>query len=303
MLSCRCPELWATAGAPEPPRAPATKAGQPGIPPERPRTPLPERLVPLHSRFDLSGKAAVVTGGNSGIGLGMAKALAAAGADIAVWGTNPAKNAAAVDQLTALGTKVLAVRCDVGDPEQVADAMEQTLAAFGRVDTCVANAGVGGDPARFVDLTMDQWRKVMRVNVDGAFLTMQAAARTMVEAGTGGSIVAVASIMGNVRAMPRTQPYAASKAALLGLVRSAATELGRHGIRVNAVLPGWIETPLADDALSDPAFAGQMLPRIALGRRFGTPDDLGGIAVYLASDASAYHTGDQFVVDGGYVLQ
>ncbi|WP_346267897.1 SDR family oxidoreductase [Streptomyces sp. SID4956] len=242
-----------------------------------------------------------MTGGNSGIGFGMADALAAAGAQVAVWGTNVERNASAVDRLSRHGNKAVAVRCDVGDPEQVSQAMTETVAALGKVDTCVANAGVGGVGQRFLDLTPQEWHRVLRINLDGVFLTFQAAARHMAERGEGGSLIAVSSIIGTAKGEATTQAYATSKAGLGGLVRSCAVELGRYGIRANSVQPGWIETPLAKDLLEDKRFGDEALPRIP-SRRWGRPEDLGGIAVYLASDASRYHTGDDFVVDGGYVI-
>jgi NAD(P)-dependent dehydrogenase (short-subunit alcohol dehydrogenase family) len=251
--------------------------------------------------LDLSGHAALVTGGNSGIGLGMADALAAAGAEVAVWGTNVERNASAVDRLSRHGTKAVAVRCDVGDPAQVSQAMAETVAALGKVDTCIANAGVGGVGQRFLDLTPQEWHRVLRINLDGVFLTFQAAARHMVDRGEGGSLVAVSSIIGTAKGEATTQAYATTKAGLGGLVRSCAVELGRYGIRANSVRPGWIETPLATDLLENKRFSDKALPRIP-SRRWGRPEDLGGIAVYLASDASRYHTGDDFVVDGGYVI-
>ncbi|WP_261557954.1 SDR family NAD(P)-dependent oxidoreductase [Frankia tisae] len=251
--------------------------------------------------FDLHGRVSLVTGGNGGIGLGIAEALAAAGADVVILGTNERKNAAAEQTLAAHGGKVLALRCDVGDEAQVIDAFEQAVGAFGRIDSCFANAGIGGEPMRFTDLTLDQWHQVLRINLDGVFLTFRTAARHLVAAGAGGSLVAVSSIIGTNRGFARTQAYGTAKAALSGLVRSCAVELSRDGIRVNAILPGYIRTALADDLLDDEKFAARSLPRL-LGRRWGTPADLGGIAVYLASEASRYQTGEQIVVDGGYIL-
>jgi NAD(P)-dependent dehydrogenase (short-subunit alcohol dehydrogenase family) len=250
--------------------------------------------------FDLHGKVVVVTGGNSGIGLGMAQALAAAGAGVAIWGTSDAKNAAALETLLACGGKVLALRCDVGDEHQVRSAFDETVETFGRIDACFANAGVPGTSARFEELSLEEWRSLMRVNLDGVFLTFQTAVRHMAAVG-GGSLIAVSSIMGTHRVIAGSTPYAAAKAGLTGLVRAAAAELSRHGIRVNAILPGFIQTALADPVLSNERFAERSLPRL-IGRRWGTPDDLGGVAVYLASDASRYQTGSEIVIDGGYVL-
>ncbi|MFJ4828665.1 SDR family NAD(P)-dependent oxidoreductase [Streptomyces sp. NPDC088747] len=249
--------------------------------------------------FDLSGRVALVTGGNSGIGLGMARALARAGADLAVWGTDETRNAAAADELLSLGIKAAAFRCDVGDPRQVTEAFAATLGAFGRVDACFANAGIGGSGAPFLDQSYEEWRRVTRVDLDGVFLTLQAAGRHMVERGKGGSLVAVSSLIGPTGGYPTTQAYAASKSGVLGMVRSIAVELGRHGVRANTLIPGWVETPMADDLLAWEKFARRTKGRTPL-KRYGTPEDIGGIAVYLAADASRFHTGDEIALDGGY---
>ena len=250
--------------------------------------------------FDLAGKVALVTGGNSGIGLGMAQALAEAGADVAIWGTNAAKNAEAVAVLSATGVRVHAEVCDVGDEAAVDRAFAATLAALGRVDACFANAGTYGRKGKFVELDSAEWHRVTRVNLDGAFYTLRAAARHMVERGGGGSLVGTASLAAIEGAARNTQ-YAATKGALVAVIRALAVELARHGIRANAVLPGWIETAMTARSVGDEKFAGAVLPRIPA-RRWGTGADFGGLAVYLASDASAYHTGDCLVVDGGYSL-
>lgn len=252
------------------------------------------------SPFDLTGRVAVVTGGNGGIGLGIAEALATAGADVAIWGTNPAKNEAAVEVLDRYPGKVLALRCDVSVPAQVTAALAETAATLGRVDAMFANAGIGGADRRFIDLSLDEWRQVTRVNLDGVFLTFQAAARHMIENG-GGSLVAVSSIMGTNVGFPRAQAYAAAKAGVGGLVRSAAVELARHQIRVNAILPGYIKTALADGLTTSEAFTARTMPHLPA-RRWGETADLGGIAVYLASDASQYQTGTETIVDGGFTL-
>lgn len=253
------------------------------------------------SAFDLGGHVALVTGGNGGIGLGFADGLARAGADVAVWGTNEDKNKAAVEHLATHGTRVQAFRCDVGEEAEVDEAFAATVAAFGKVDSCFANAGVAAPWTRFVEMTLDEWRRITRVNLDGAFLTFRAAARHMIERGGGGSMVATSSVAA-VKGIARGEHYAATKGGLVSMVRGLAVELARHGIRANAVLPGLVETQMTEWRLdgAEP-LAEKLLSRIPA-RRWGTPEDFGGIAVYLASPASAYHTGDMFVIDGGYTI-
>lgn len=253
-----------------------------------------------HNPFDLTGRIAAITGGNSGIGLGMAEALAQAGSAICIWGTNEAKNAAAIQKLRGHGVDVLALRCDVGNEDAVENAFAETVRHFGRVDACFANAGVIGrqDVKSFVEMSAEEWRRVVRVNLDGAFYTMRAAARHMVSNGRGGSLV-VTSSLAAISGVPRGQHYAATKGGLIAMMQSLAVELARHKIRANAILPGWIDTEMTKQALHGDGFVSRVLPRVPL-QRWGVPGDFGAVAVYLASDASAYHTGDTLLIDGGY---
>jgi NAD(P)-dependent dehydrogenase (short-subunit alcohol dehydrogenase family) len=248
--------------------------------------------------FDLTGKVGLVTGGNSGIGLGMARGLAEAGADVCIWGTNEERNAAAADQLKSAGTRVVALRCDVGDRDQVKAAFAETLKQLGRVDACFANAGIGGKGTPFKDMTMDEWRAVFRINMEGVVHTFQAAIAHMIERGEGGSLVATSSGT-SIFGAPRSEHYAATKAGLGALCRSIAVEHARDRIRANVIIPGWIETRMTKRAVATPKFQEKVLTRIPL-RRWGQPEDFSGLAVYLASDASAYHTGDTLMIDGGY---
>lgn len=258
-----------------------------------------------YAAFDLTGKVALVTGGNGGIGLGMAQAMAEAGADIAIWGTSEAKNEAARAQLAGTGRRVLALRCNVAEEAEVEAAFAETLRVLGRVDGCFANAGVsGGRSGPFVERTAEQWDRVLDVNLRGAFLTFRAAARHMksrAEAGDRGGVLVGTASLAAIEGAARNEHYGASKGGMVSLVRALAVELARYGVRANAILPGWIETDMTARAVADPKFAGNVLPRVPM-RRWGTGADFGGIAVYLMSSASAFHTGDTLVIDGGYAL-
>jgi NAD(P)-dependent dehydrogenase (short-subunit alcohol dehydrogenase family) len=248
--------------------------------------------------FDLTGHVALVTGGNSGIGLGMADAMAAHGADVAIWGTNPTKNATAAEQLRAHGTRVLDLVCDVGDHEAVIASAAATVEALGSIDSCFVNAGVGGQAPSFVGMTEDEWHRVLRVNLDGAFFTAQEAVKQMVAQGTGGSVVFTTSGSAYF-GQQKGQHYGGSKAAIVAMMKGIAVEHARHGIRANAVLPGWVESDMTAPAFGWDKFVNNVMPRIPL-RRWGTPADFGGLAVYLASSASSWHTGDVITIDGGY---
>jgi NAD(P)-dependent dehydrogenase (short-subunit alcohol dehydrogenase family) len=250
--------------------------------------------------FDLAGHVALVTGGNSGIGLGMAGGLARSGADVAIWGTNADRNAAAVDELAQHGTRVRSWRCDVGDEDAVEAVFAATLEHFGRIDSCFANAGVVGSGARFVDTTLDDWRAVTRVNLDGAFLTLRASARHMISRGGGGVLVGTSSVS-TVHGAPRAQAYAASKAGLTQIIKGCAVELARYGINAHSVVAGWTETPLASPRLQDVRFEQAVMPRMPQ-RRWGAPDDFARLAVYLAGGVGGFHTGDEIVVDGAYSI-
>lgn len=248
--------------------------------------------------FDLSGKVALVTGGNGGIGLGMARGLASRGASIAIWGTNAEKNRSARAEIEAMGVRVADFICDVGDQEQVVASFAATLEVFEHVDSCFVNAGVGGAAESFVTMTDDEWHRVMRVNLDGAFYTAQVAVRAMVAQGNGGSLVFTTSGSAYF-GQQRGQHYGASKAGLISMMRAIAVEHARHGIRSNAILPGWIESEMTAPALGWDKFVANVLPRVPM-RRWGDPNDFSGIATYLASDLSKYHTGDVITIDGGY---
>lgn len=259
--------------------------------------------IPTGSPFDLTGQVALVTGGNGGIGLGMADALAAHGADIAIWGTNPAKNDAAIEQLGRYDVELLSIICDVGDEATVVQAMSDTIGELGRVDSVFVNAGIGGQASSFIEMSADEWRRVMRVNLDGAFFTAREAVRHMVERSDGGDdsggAVVFTSSGSAFFGQQSGQHYGASKAGLNSMMKAIAVQHARHGIRCNSILPGWIESDMTAGAFGWDRFVDKVMPRVPM-RRWGTADDFGGLAVYLSSRASSYHTGDVITIDGGY---
>jgi NAD(P)-dependent dehydrogenase (short-subunit alcohol dehydrogenase family) len=253
--------------------------------------------------FDLTGRTAIVTGGNGGLGLAMARGLAKAGANIAIWARNAEKNAAARAELAALGAgEVIALACDVADEPQIASATQQTLAALGRIDVCFANAGISGAGTAIPDITAEGWDHTMAVNTRGAALVYKHVTRHMIDrakAGDpGGKLIATSSGQ-SIMGVNRSSDYAASKAALNGLTRAAAFELARHQITANALLFGYYETDIT--AKADPRFAEWMSRRIPL-RRPGDHAGLEGLAVFFASPHSDYITGQCLPVDGGLCI-
>src|SRR6202165_96548 len=257
----------------------------------------------LMTIFDLTGRVAVITGGNGGIGLGIAQALAASGCNVSIWGRNAEKNRNAAATMAGCSGKADTRICDVTDPASVKSAMAATLERFGPVDGCFAHAGMGGGGRHaFIDRTEEQWRSMFATNLDGVFHVFQAAARHMTERATAGDpfgrLVATSSLA-SIFGTARNEHYAATKAAINALVRALAVELARHGVTANAILPGWIKSDMTARVLADEKFVSAVMPRIPM-RRFGEPSDFGGIAVSLMSRASSYHAADCLVIDGGY---
>ena len=251
--------------------------------------------------LDLTGKAVLVTGANSGIGLGMADGMAAAGADIVIWGQNPDKNRAAEASLKRHGRKVHVLNHNVADEHAVDRGMNETLERLGRLDACFANAGVSGRAGThksFAEMTTAEWRRVMSVNLDGVFYTFRAALRVLLRQGHGGSLVVTGSQFGRM-GHPLVEHYAAAKAGVESMTRSMATEFGRNGIRCNTIVPGYVDTPLTNARINAPEFVADAMHRHAVAR-WGVPEDFAGIAVYLASDSSRWVTGQSFVIDGGF---
>ncbi len=251
----------------------------------------------------LAGHTVVVTGGNRGIGLGLAEGVAAAGADVVIWARNAERNLAAIEQLSSRGTSVHAVVCDVADETAVDRAMADTLALTGRVDCLFANAGIVGGAQAFGELALDEWRSVLAVNLDGTFLSLRAAARHMIERGSGGALVGVSSMVTRFGA-PGKIPYAVSKVGVDAMIRSLAVELARHRIRANVLAPGWTDTEMLEPgegfgAQDHDKFRNSTVRRTPA-RRWGQPADFHAVAAYLADPRHTFHTGDTITVDGGY---
>lgn len=250
------------------------------------------------SIFDLSGRVALITGGNGGLGLAMAKGLTKAGASVAIWGRNEAKNAHAIGELQELGGDAAAFVCDVTDSAACAEAFASTLERFGKIDSCFANAGGSGARGAYHDLSDEDWRSSVDLNLSSVNNTFRLAIAHWLERKTAGRLIVTSSIAGLV-GVPGAAPYSATKAAVQGLVRSLAIEYGRVGIRANAILPGVIETALALD--TPQAFRDGARRRSASGE-LGTLEDMEGIAVFLAAPESRLITGQCIVLDGGHTV-
>ena len=250
--------------------------------------------------FDLSGKVALVTGGNGGIGLGMAEGLAAAGASVVVAGRNEEKNAAAVAKLQAAGGTVDAIVADVASVEGARDLIEETARRHQRLDVLIANAGTNlrKPPETY---TPEEWRSVLTINLDAVFWCAQAAYPHFCRAG-GGKLVTIGSMM-SIFGASFAAPYAASKGGVVQLTRALACAWAKDNVQVNAILPGWIDTDLTQGARRDvPGLQAKVEQRTPAGR-WGVPDDLAGLAVFLSSPASDFVTGTAIPVDGGYSVQ
>jgi glucose 1-dehydrogenase len=245
----------------------------------------------------LQGKTAVVTGAGTGIGQAIALAFAKEGASVVVDYVGDASVAEeTLSKINAMGGKSLGVAADVSNPDQVNGLIQQTLAAFGKLDIFVNNAGIEKKFA-FVDYPLEEWQKIVAVNLTGAFLCSQAAARQMIAQGSGGRIINISSIHEDL-AFPLNAPYSATKGGIRMLMRTIAVELAPHQITVNNIGPGAIFTPIDKDVEIDAKLNDQILAEIPLGR-WGKPEEVAQLAVYLASDDAAYITGSTHFIDGG----
>ena len=254
----------------------------------------------MNDLFDLSGKVAIVTGGNGGIGLGMATGLAAAGATVVIAGRNSEKNAAAVAQLLAAGGKAIAIEVDVQLEASCHSLVQQTLATHGRVDILVNNAGMNiRKPPQ--DYTLAEWNQVLQTNLTSAFCCSQAVYPEFKKQGAG-KVINIGSMMSIFGASFAT-PYAASKGGLVQMTRAMACAWAVDNIQVNAILPGWIDTALTRQARIDVNGLHERVLDRTPAKRWGVPGDFGGIAVFLASAASDFLTGTAIPVDGGYSVQ
>ena len=250
--------------------------------------------------FDLKGRVAIVTGGNGGIGLGMARGLAGAGARVVIAARNADKSAAAVKELAGRGAEAHAVAADVTDERAVARLIETTLERCGRLDILVNNAGTNiRKPAQ--DLALDEWHRVLDTNLTSAFLCSKAAYPAF-KTGGGGKIINIGSMM-SIFGASFAPAYGASKGGIVQLTKSMAAAWARDNIQVNAVLPGWIDTDLTRQARSQVAGLNDNVLRRTPAGRWGVSDDMAGVAVFLAAPASDFVTGAAIPVDGGFSIQ
>jgi len=250
--------------------------------------------------IDLSEKVFVITGGNGGIGLGLAEGIAEAGGSIAIWARNEEKNAHAVKILEDIGVKARSYVCDVSSEENVIATLASTVNDFGRLDGLFANAGRAGTGTPFVETSLEDWRNVTAVNLDGVFLCLREAAKQIISQGSGGSLVAVSSTSA-IHGAAGNEAYGTAKTAVTGLVRALAVSLARFQIRVNCLLPGWTVTELASPAFENEYFREVTTKRTPV-RRWADPSEFREVGAFLADPSQTFHTGQQVCVDGGYTI-
>ncbi len=261
--------------------------------------------------FDLSGKVAMITGGNGGIGLGFARGIAKQGGNIAIWARNAEKNAAAKAELEACGAgKVLTYQVDVTSEEAIMNGYEQLIGDFGRIDCIFANSGRSSKSRSVLTLDAQEWHDLLNVNLHGAFFTLREGAKQMVkraEAGEPGGSLVYCGSLSMFHGIPGINNYAASKAGMGAVVRGMAAELGKYEIRVNTIAPGYIKTGIGQGENSEEM--AELIKQVDAHfsaktpiHRVGAIEDFEGIGAYLCSDASSFHTGDTIVIDGGSAI-
>lgn len=248
--------------------------------------------------FDLTGKVAIVTGGNSGLGLAYARGLVKSGCKVAIWARNEQKNTNALAELRAISGDVEAFACDVTDEKQCIEAFEATLARFGKVDCCFANAGGSGKQGLLHKTSLDDWKATLDLNLNSVVNTYKPVIAHLIDRKAGGKLVVTSSIAA-LMGMGYAAGYATTKAAVIGLTRALAIELGRNNIQVNAILPGYIETEMS--VQTPQAFKDSVMKRSASGK-MGTLEQMEGIAVFLASKHSDFMTGQGITLDGGHSI-
>jgi NAD(P)-dependent dehydrogenase (short-subunit alcohol dehydrogenase family) len=250
--------------------------------------------------YGLGGKTAVITGGASGIGRACAHVMARSGADISIWDRDQDTIDMVLKELEGYDYRLHGLVVDVSDSGAVDRAMDQVVDALGHVSIAVCNAGIGGESVVSGECSDEAWHNVIRVNLDGVFYTQRAAIRVMKATGRGGSIINMASILGAV-GFPTAGAYTAAKHGVLGLTQVAAWEHAGDGIRINAVGPGFIHTPLVDEHLTEEQQAG-LATQHAL-QRMGQPEEVAELVAWLASDGASFATGAYYPIDGGYLAR
>jgi NAD(P)-dependent dehydrogenase (short-subunit alcohol dehydrogenase family) len=255
-------------------------------------------LTPRLSR-PLDDRVAVVTGANSGIGRGIAESFAEAGAKVVISGRTQDRNELVAKTINAAGGEALALAADVTQEDDIVALLDRTMEAYGRLDICVANSGGTADYGmpEFVDMDTNVWRGVLSLNLDAVFIMFREAVRKMLSAGNGGSLISVSSVS-SIRSVGDGFHYGAAKAGVNALSMALAEYLGPHNIRINTIIPGFIQAASTEFILAVPEIRAGIEQRIPM-RRIGLPSDVGALATFLASDESSFITGQSFVIDGG----